>query len=77
MTHATGDPTVDFQLAQDIADRADAVGHPYELFTVDAVSHGLPDGLFQTEYSPGVNVFQAQVNWLDAFLVGVAEIPPG
>ena len=77
MTHATGDPTVDFQLAQDIADRADAVGHPYELFTVDAVSHGLPDGLFQTEYSPGVNVFQAQVNWLDSFLVGVAETPPG
>ena len=44
-----------------------------ELFTVDAVSHGLPDGLFQTEYSPGVNVFQAQVNWLDSFMVGVPE----
>jgi len=75
MTHSTGDPVVDFQLAQDIADRADAVGHPYELFTVDAVSHGLPDGLFQTQYSPGVNVFQAQINWLDSILVGVVETP--
>lgn len=73
MTHATGDTVVDFQLAQDIADRADAVGHPYELFTVDAVSHGLPNGLFQTQYSPGVSVFQAQINWLDSFMVGVAE----
>ncbi len=75
MTHATGDPTVDFQLARDIADRADAVGHPYELFTVDANTHGLPDGLFQTEYSPGVNVYQAQVNWLDSIMLGVAETP--
>ncbi|MCH7790492.1 MAG: alpha/beta hydrolase [Acidobacteria bacterium] len=75
MTHATGDPVVPYQLSQDIVDRAEAVGHPYERFSVDAVSHGLPDGLFQTEFSPGVSVFQAQVNWLDSILVGVTETP--
>ncbi len=69
MTHATGDPVVPYQLAQDIVDRSEVVGHPYELFSVDAISHGIPDGIFQTEYSPGVSVFQAQVNWLDDFLV--------
>jgi dienelactone hydrolase len=73
MTHATGDFVVPFQLAQDIVDRAEAIGHPYELFFADAVAHGIPDGIFRTEFSPGVNVFQAQVNWLDRFLVGVAE----
>lgn len=73
MTHATGDPTVDFERAQAIADRATAVGLARELITVDAVSHGLPNGLFGTQYSPGVNVFQAQVNWLDSFMVGAIE----
>lgn len=73
MTHATGDPVVPYQLSQDIVDRAEALGHPYERFTVDAVSHGLPDGLFRTEFSSGVSVFQAQVNWLDSFLVGAVE----
>jgi acetyl esterase/lipase len=75
MTHSTGDPVVSYQLTQDIVDRADAVGHPYVRFSVDAVSHGLPDGLFQTQYSPGVSVFQAQVNWLDSFLLGAVETP--
>tara|TARA_Y100000294_G_scaffold68749_1_gene65131 strand:+ start:41 stop:1087 length:1047 start_codon:yes stop_codon:yes gene_type:complete len=75
MTHATGDPVVPYQLSQDIADRAEAIGHPYERFSADAVSHGVPDGLFRTEFSPGVSVFQAQVNWLDGLLVGIAETP--
>lgn len=77
MTHATGDSVVPFALAQAIVDRAEAIDHPYEIFFVDAVSHGIPDGPFQTEFTPGVNVFQAQVNWLDSFLVGVAETPSG
>lgn len=45
-----------YQLSQDIVDRAEAVGHPYERFSVDAVAHGLPNGLFRTEFSPGVSV---------------------
>ena len=73
MTHATGDTVVAYQLSQDIVDRSEAIGHPYERFSVEADSHGLPDGLFKTEYSPGVSVFQAQVNWLDGFLIGGAE----
>ena len=73
MTHATGDTVVAYQLSQDIVDRAEAIGHPYERFSVEADSHGLPGGLFNTEYSPGVSVFQAQVNWLDGFLVGGAD----
>ncbi len=73
MTHTIGDPVIDFQGAQDIADRATAVGLDHVLFSVEGTTHGLPNGLFQTQYSPGVNVFQAQVNWLDSFLVGVAE----
>jgi alpha-beta hydrolase superfamily lysophospholipase len=73
MTHATGDTVVAYQLSQDIVDRAEAIGHPYEMFSVEAGSHGLPDGLFKTEFSPGVSVFQAQVNWLDGFLVGGAH----
>lgn len=75
MTHATGDPVVPYQLSQDIVDRAEAIGHPYERFSADADTHGVPDGLFQTEHSPGVSVFQAQVNWLDGFLLGAAETP--
>ena len=73
LTHSTGDNLVAFQLAQGIVDRAEAIGHPYESFFVDAVSHGLPGGLFRNEFSPGVSVFQAQVNWLDAFLVSGTE----
>lgn len=77
MTHSTRDAVVPFVFAQAIVDRAEAVGHPYEAFFVEADSHGIPDGLFRTEFEPGVSVFQAQVDWLDSFLVGVAEAPSG
>ena len=75
MTHATGDPVVPYQLSQDIVDRGRGRRTPYERFAVDAVSRGVPGGLFQTEFSPGVGVFRAKVNWLDGFLAGVAETP--
>jgi len=73
LAHATGDATVSYSLSVDIADRADEVGHPYEFFTLDANVHGFD--LFTTEFSPGVSVFQAQVDWLDSFMLGVAETP--
>lgn len=72
LTHATGDTSVPYQLSQDIVDRAIAVGHPHERFSVEADSHRLPGGMFNTEYAPGVSLFQAQVNWLDGFLFGGA-----
>lgn len=74
MTHSTGDPVVPYEFSQDIVDRAEAVGLPYERFSADAESHGIPNGIFRTAFSPGVSVFQAQVNWLDSFLFGAPEI---
>jgi len=70
LSHATGDTVVPYQLSQDIVDRATAVGHPHERFSVESDSHRLPGGMFNTEYAPGVSLFQAQVNWLDSFLFG-------
>jgi hypothetical protein len=49
MTHATGDPVVEYQLSQDIVDRAETIGHTYERFSVEANARGL----FKTEYFPG------------------------
>lgn len=72
LSHATGDTVVPYQLSQDIVDRATAVGHPHERFSVETDSHRLPGGMFNTEYAPGVTLFQAQVNWLDSFLFGGA-----
>lgn len=68
-----GGPVVSYQFSQDIVDRAAAVGLPYERFTADAAWHRIRDGIFQTEFSPGVSVFQAQVNWLDEFLFDAVE----
>ena len=69
LAHATGDDTVPFALAQDIADRAVAIGHPHRTFFLDAERHGFP--VLTTEVEPGVTVFEDQIRWLDEVLIGV------
>ena len=67
--HGTDDQTVPYWHAQEIVDQADIVGLPYVLFANEGAGHGFD--LFTTEFSPGVPVFQAGVNWLDSILIGV------
>jgi len=71
IAHGTADPTVPYAMTQDIVDQADLVGLNYLLFDNIGAGHGFD--LFTTEFSPGVSVFQAQVEWLDSILLGVQE----
>lgn len=71
IAHGTNDTVVPYALTQEIVDQADIVGLPYVLFDNVGAGHGF--NLFTTEFSPGVSVFQAQVNWLDSVLVGVPD----
>lgn len=71
LLHGTADTVVPYQHTQDIVDRADAIGHRYRLASIPGAGHS-PD-VFTTEVSPGVTVFQDQINWLDSVLIGVEE----
>lgn len=73
IAHGTADTLVPYALTTEIVTQADLVGQDYVLFANDGVGHSFD--LFTTEFSPGVSVFQAQVNWLDTVLAGV-YIPP-
>lgn len=69
IAHGTDDPTVPYSHTEDIVAQADKVDLPYVLFANEGAGHGF--SLFNTEFSPGVSVFQAQVEWLDSVLIGV------
>ncbi|MDW3220064.1 MAG: alpha/beta hydrolase [Acidimicrobiales bacterium] len=71
IAHGTADTVVPYWHTEEIVDQADIVGLRYVLFENVGVGHGFD--LFTTEFSPGVSVFQAQVNWLDSVLIGVED----
>lgn len=71
VVHGDADPTVSFSYAQDIITQATAVGLPLRTHIVPGGGHA-PD-IFTTMVSPGVSVFQDQINWLDSILVGVTD----
>lgn len=73
IAHGTEDLIVPYWHTEEIVAAADTVGLQHVLFANVGAGHGFD--LFTTEYSPGVSVFQAQVEWLDSVLIGVPSTP--
>ena len=74
LAHATGDPTVDYQLSVDIAQRAQAVGLRHHLYTRAGNSHGFD--LAAEPYGDGRSVLDAQVDFVTCTIYGATSSDP-
>lgn len=74
LAHSTGDPTVDYQLSVDIAQRAQAVGLRHHLYTRAGTSHGFD--LAAEPYGDGRSVLEAQVDFVTCTIYGANSSDP-
>lgn len=74
LAHATGDPTVDYQLSVDIAERAQAVGLRHHLYTRAGNAHGFD--LAAEPYGDGRSVLEAQVDFVTCTIYGSTASDP-
>lgn len=74
LAHSTGDPTVDYQLSVDIAQRAEEVGLRHHLYTRAGTSHGFD--LAAEPYGDGRSVLDAQVDFVTCTIYGTTASDP-
>jgi acetyl esterase/lipase len=74
LAHATGDPTVPYQLSVDIAQRAQEVGLRHHLYTRAGNAHGFD--LASEPYGDGRSVLDAQVDFVTCTIYGATSSDP-